>query len=151
MGGETRRRNKDAKLSRRGLLTATAGCATAPFFVDTFAFSETQARQKVAVETSEDGYIEISSKALHGPAQEPASLAVSSVLDEARLIDTETVNGRISLTSDDDRLPATVRMEAAVGSGVVSDTVVVIGGNDDVRAEIRRRVELEAVEKENPA
>ena len=143
-----RRRNRGkTKLSRRALLS-TAACASAASVVDSFAASETRARQEVAVETSENGYVELSSAALGGPVPEPTTLTVTTVLDDASLIRAETVDGRVALRRPADRnLPATVGMEAVGGNRVVSDTVVVEAGNDDVHAELRRRVELEAVEE----
>lgn len=143
-----RRRNRGkTEVSRRGFL-ATAACVSAASLVGSFAASETRARQEVAVETSENGYVELSGAALAGPVAEPTTLTVTSVLDDASLIRAETLDGRVALRRPaDGSLPATVEMETVGGDGVVSDTVVVEAGNDDVHAELRRRVELEVEEK----
>jgi hypothetical protein len=142
------RRSERSGLTRREALTGVAVGASLPLVIRGIGATRTRARQRLDVETDENGYVGLSGDALRKVVPEPATVTVTSSLVEPEVVSFYSVDGRFVVRRTEDVPPATVELETSDGQeGFVEDTLVVVVKGEYAESELRRGIEMKSVEE----
>ena len=142
------RRSERSGLTRREALTGVAVGASLPLVIRGIGATRTRARQRLDVETDENGYVGLSGDALRKVVPEPATVTVTSSLVEPEVVSFYSVDGRFEVRRTEDVPPATVELETSDGQeGFVEDTLVVVVEGEYAESELRRGIEMKSVEE----
>lgn len=148
MCDRSRRSERGSGLTRREALTGVAVGASLPLVLGGIGETRTRARQRLDVETDENGYVGLSGDALRKVVPEPATVTVTSSLVEPEIVSVYSVDGRFKTRRTEDIPPATVELETDDGhEGFVEDTLVVVVEGEYAESELRRGIEIGSVEE----